>query len=81
MNETCQEVTDPNNPTEVMLKREIELEMKTWDHGKEAGLAFVKLEFCIQKHIKQMQICVRTEEGILESSPVFFDDGTASLQT
>jgi hypothetical protein len=36
------------------------MELKTWDHGKEAGLAVFKLVFELQTHIKQMQVCVRT---------------------
>lgn len=35
----------------------------------------VKLKFSIQAHLKQMQTCVRTEEGILTSSPVFSEAG------
>lgn len=32
------------------------------------------MKFSIQKHMKQMQVCVRTEQGILKSSPVFSRD-------
>lgn len=31
--------------------------------------------FTLEKHLKQMQLCVRTERGILESSPVFGEIG------
>jgi hypothetical protein len=48
---------------------------KTWLRGKETGSARVKLKFSIQAHLKQMQTCVRTEEGILTSSPVFSEAG------
>lgn len=51
--------------------RSISLEVKTWNHGKETGKAKFTILFTIEKHIKQMQLCVRTEKGILESSPVF----------
>lgn len=37
------------------------------------GQAKLKLKFIMQSHQKQMQSCVRTEEGILTSTPVFFD--------
>lgn len=38
------------------------------------------MKFSIQKHIKQMQVCVRTEQGILKSSPVFSrDDSKAAI--
>lgn len=51
--------------------RDVKVELKTWDHGREAGKAIFSLVFEIQTHIKQMQVCVRTEKGILESSPVY----------
>jgi len=47
------------------------LEEKTWLHGKEVGKAKINIKFVMQTHHKQMQACVRTEEGILTSSPVF----------
>lgn len=55
--------------------REATIELKTWDHGKESGLAVFRLIFEIQSHVKQLQVCVRTEKGVLESSPVFGDSG------
>lgn len=30
----------------------------------------------MQSHLKQMQACVRTEDGILTSSPLFSQDNT-----
>jgi hypothetical protein len=46
---------------------------KSWLHGKEMGKVRVRFEFSMQAHLKQMQACVRTEKGILTSSPVFSD--------
>ena len=40
--------------------RDISIELKSWDHGKEAGKTNLKIKFKIQTHIKQMQVCVRT---------------------
>ena len=51
---------------------------KTWLHGNETGSSLVKLKFSIQSHLKQMQTCVRTEEGIITSSPVFSEAGHKS---
>ena len=53
--------------------RQIELTEKLWLHGKENGLAHLKFNFQMQSHQKQMQSCVRTEEGILTSTPVFIN--------
>lgn len=50
------------------------LSQKNWSHGKEVGQSDFKIRFLIQKHMKQMQVCVRTEQGILKSSPVFSRD-------
>jgi hypothetical protein len=50
---------------------------KSWDHGKETGTAKFLLEFTIEQHLKQMQLCVRTEKGILESSPVVGETGSS----
>lgn len=62
---------DQNIPYEERL---ITLSQKNWSHGKEVGLSNLKMKFSIQKHMTQMQVCVRTELGILKSSPVFSHD-------
>ena len=60
-------------------ERTITMEAKTWDHGKQTGKATFTFAFFLEKHLKQMQLCVRTERGILESSPVFGDKGRSKL--
>lgn len=35
------------------------------------GVVKISFKFILQSHLKQMQACVRTENGILASSPVF----------
>jgi hypothetical protein len=52
-------------------ERMVELVEKTWLHGTEMGKAKISFKFSLQSHLKQMQACVRTEKGILTSSPVF----------
>jgi hypothetical protein len=52
-------------------ERKAQLSEKTWLHGKEKGLVKIAFKFALQSHLKQMQACVRTETGILTSSPVF----------
>lgn len=42
------------------LHRNIDLEEKVWLHGKEMGLAKLKITFILQGHQKQMQSCVRS---------------------
>ena len=59
---------DGNVPYEERL---ITLHQNNWSHGKEVGRSNFTIRFCIQRHMKQMQVCVRTEQGILKSSPVF----------
>jgi hypothetical protein len=69
-----------DSPTSVAYEvRNPALELKTWDHGKDAGVAVFRLVFELQSHIKQMQVCVRTENGILESSPVFGESAGGPL--
>lgn len=69
-----------DSPTNVTFEvRDPSVEIKTWDHGKEAGVAVFRLVFELQSHIKQMQVCVRTENGILESSPVFGESGGGAV--
>lgn len=53
------------------FERKVELLEKTWLHGTETGKARISFKFSLQSHLKQMQSCVRTEKGILTSSPVF----------
>ena len=55
------------------LHRNVDLVEKVWLHNKQTGFAKLKINFVLQAHQKQMQSCVRTEEGILTSTPVFFD--------
>jgi hypothetical protein len=51
-------IFDENNvPYE---ERTIKLSQKNWSHGKEVGESDFKLKFMIQKHMKQLQVCVRT---------------------
>lgn len=52
-------------------ERKVELTEKTWLHGTEIGKVKISFKFMLQSHLKQMQACVRTEKGILTSSPVF----------
>lgn len=52
-------------------ERKVELTEKTWLHGTEMGKVKISFKFTLQSHLKQMQACVRTEKGILTSSPVF----------
>lgn len=51
--------------------KKIELTEKLWNHGVECGKIKVKLTFEVEKHLKQMLVCVRTEKGISKMSPVF----------
>jgi hypothetical protein len=60
-------------------ERTIHVEAKTWDHGRETGKAKFTFRFTLEKHLKQMQLCVRTEKGILESSPVFGDTSSSHV--
>lgn len=55
-------------------ERLITLNQNNWCHGKEVGKSNFTIKFSIQKHMKQMPVCVRTEQGILKSSPVFSRD-------
>ena len=64
-------VYDNNVPYE---ERMINLEQNNWSHGKDVGKSKFTMKFSIQKHMNQMQVCVRTEQGILKSSPVFSRD-------
>jgi hypothetical protein len=41
------------------------------------GKAKVNFKFVMQAHLKQMQACVRTESGIMASSPVFSQGNTS----
>jgi hypothetical protein len=61
--------------------RDINIELKSWDHGKEAGKTKLRIKFMIQTHIKQMQVCVRTENGISEFSPVFTGEESNNKST
>ena len=49
----------------------IESNDKVWHHGKKIGMASFKFNIRNQTYVKQMQVCVRTEEGIQKYSPVF----------
>lgn len=60
-------------------ERKINIDSKIWNNGREAGKAKFSLIFIIQRHIKQMQLCVRTERGILESSPVFGESSGSKI--
>ena len=51
--------------------KHIKLEEKLWSGGKECGRVKLNLGFEIQKHLKQMLVCVRTEHGILKMSPFY----------
>jgi len=62
------------------INRKVLLNQKIWLHGKEVGLANVKFNYSLQAHQKQMQACVRTEEGILTSTPVFSGDNSQKLR-
>jgi hypothetical protein len=53
------------------LCREVDLRVKLWLHGRETGEARLRFRFLMQSHLRQMQSCVRTEEGVLASTPVF----------
>ena len=41
--------------------KNIELEEKLWYKGEECGKVKLRLNFEIEKNIKQMLVCVRTE--------------------
>lgn len=62
------------------INRNVRLNQKVWLHGKELGLANIQFRFSLQAHQKQMQACVRTEEGILTSTPVFSGDNSKKLR-
>ena len=56
-------------------KRLIEVQEKIEIHGRDFGKARLGFYMENEKYIKQMQVCVRTEEGVSKTSPVFgFDD-------
>jgi len=61
------------------LNRNILLSQKVLLHGKEQGIAHIQFRFAVQAHQKQMQACVRTEDGVLTSSPVFLKDNSQKL--
>ena len=44
---------------------------KVWYHGNQVAVASLKFIIRNQTYIKQMQVCVRTEEGIQKLSPIF----------
>jgi hypothetical protein len=48
-----------NDSIEYEVKK-IELEEKLWSNEKEIGKTKLQVKFEIQKHIKQMLVCVRT---------------------
>lgn len=50
-------------------KRTFTSEDKLWNHGKEIGKGYFKFVVTSDKYIKQMQVMVRTEEGIVKNSP------------
>jgi hypothetical protein len=68
------EPTTVENGYEVREKRTFTSEDKLWNHGKEIGRGNFKFEVINDKYIKQMQVMVRTEEGIVKYSPVFFTE-------
>ena len=51
--------------------RDLKLTEKLWHHGRELGVANLSIKFKMQTHMRQMQSCVRTEDGIMTSSPIF----------
>lgn len=54
--------------------KKVVLEEKLWLNGEEKGKVKIKMNFQIEKNIKQMLVCVRTEEGVCKSSPVFYSN-------
>ena len=42
---------------------------RIWNHGKNLGNGMFKFSIRNEKYIKQMQVCVQTEEGIMKYSP------------
>jgi hypothetical protein len=62
------------------INRKVLLSQKVWLHGKEIGTTNIQFKFLLQAHQKQMQACVRTEDGILTSTPVFSKDNSQKLR-
>ena len=53
------ELIDPTSKKN-FEERIVQISAKTWDHGRQTGKASFNFSFMIEKHLKQMQLCVRT---------------------
>lgn len=52
-------------------KRMIEVQQKIEINGRQFGKARLNFYMQNEKYLKQMQVCVRTQQGVSKTSPVF----------
>lgn len=56
---------------------DVDVKEKLWYHGKHTADLFLSLRITIPKFPKQMVVYVRTEEGVMKTSPVIVLDAKA----